>query len=108
NLISNAMKYRGTQAPVIRIAAETSQSEWIFSVADNGIGIPVEYQGTIFGLFKRLHGNEYAGTGIGLAVCKRLIEKQGGRIWVESEPGRGSIFHFTVPRKTAAGMEKHA
>ncbi len=102
NLISNAIKYRGTDPPVIRICATASETEWVFSVTDNGIGIPVKYHGAIFGLFKRLHGNEYAGTGIGLALCKRLIEKQGGRIWVDSETGRGSTFHFTVPR-----LEKH-
>ncbi len=108
NLISNALKYRAADPPEIQISAETRDSEWIFSVRDNGIGIPAEYQQQIFGLFKRLHGNEYAGTGIGLALCKRLVEKQGGRIWVESEPGRGSTFFFSVPRQGKPLMEKHA
>jgi light-regulated signal transduction histidine kinase (bacteriophytochrome) len=103
NLIANSIKYRGEQPPCIRIGAETTETEWIFSVSDNGIGIPADYHGTIFGLFKRLHGNEYAGTGIGLAVCKRLIQKQGGRIWVDSQPGQGATFFFTIPRK-----RKHA
>jgi PAS domain S-box-containing protein len=100
NLLSNAMKYRSNGIPPhIRIDAETNESECVFSVADNGIGIPAAYHKTIFGLFKRLHPTGYEGTGIGLAVCKRLVEKHGGRIWVESEPGKGSVFRFTIPRR---------
>jgi PAS domain S-box-containing protein len=97
NLISNAIKYRGDAPPRIRIEAHASGTELTFSVSDNGIGIPASYHETIFGLFKRLHGNEHEGTGIGLAVCKRLIEKQSGRIWVDSQEGQGSTFFFTIP-----------
>jgi hypothetical protein len=99
NLISNALKYRENGAPPrICIDAETNEKEYILSVADNGIGIPAAYHETIFGLFKRLHVSGYEGTGIGLALCKRIVEKHGGRIWVESEPGKGSVFRFTIPR----------
>jgi light-regulated signal transduction histidine kinase (bacteriophytochrome) len=98
NLIGNAIRYRGDESPKIEIAAVCQHSNWLFSVKDNGIGIAREFQEEIFGMFKRLHGvAEYPGTGMGLAICQRIIERTGGRIWVESELGRGSTFYFTVP-----------
>jgi PAS domain S-box-containing protein len=99
NIIGNAIKYRSPdRPPVVRVAAERRHGCWIFSISDNGIGIDSEYKENIFGLFKRLHNSdEYSGTGIGLAICKRLVDRYHGRIWVESEPGRGSTFRFTLP-----------
>lgn len=106
NLISNALKYRAPGvAPRIRVDAQQIGSEIVFSVRDNGIGIPPAYHATIFGLFQRLHAAGYEGTGIGLAFCKRIVEKHGGRIWVESQVGEGSVFRFTIPQSevTSAG-----
>lgn len=98
NLIGNALKYRSDQPPHVSVSAAESGQDWVFTVADNGIGIPPEYQTKIFGIFKRLHGAEYPGTGIGLATCKKIVDRQGGAIWVDSEPGKGSRFSFTLPR----------
>lgn len=99
NLVGNAIKYhRPGIPPAVRVCAQRQNDEWLFSVADNGIGIEPEYKERIFGLFKRLHtGGEYSGSGIGLALCQRIVERHHGRIWVESEPGKGSIFYFTLP-----------
>lgn len=97
NLIGNAIKYRSDAPPQIRVSVEKNADEWRFAVADNGIGIEPEYQRTIFGVFKRLHDHTIPGTGIGLAICQRIVDQWSGRIWVESQPGRGSTFYFTLP-----------
>lgn len=98
NLIGNALKYHDGRPPRVQVSAERQGQEWVFSVRDNGIGIAAKHQGRIFEIFRRLHTQEaYPGTGIGLAVCRRIVERHGGRIWVESAPGQGSIFHFTLP-----------
>ncbi len=98
NLIGNAIRYRSAQPPQIHVAAERCGDMWKFSVRDNGIGIDPQYKEQIFGIFKRLHtAAEYPGTGMGLAICQRIVDRAGGRIWVESELGRGSTFLFTVP-----------
>jgi light-regulated signal transduction histidine kinase (bacteriophytochrome) len=105
NLISNAIKFRGSGPPSIRVSAETKGKEWVFSVADNGIGIAPEHVESVFVIFRRLNTRaEYPGNGIGLSICKKIIERHGGRIWVESEVGHGSTFRFTLPVKpTSSG-----
>ena len=98
NLIGNAIKFRSEEPPRIHVSAERRDSEWAFSVQDNGIGIDAQHQQRVFGIFQRLHGREeYSGVGIGLALCKRIVERHRGRVWVESEPGRGATFYFTIP-----------
>jgi light-regulated signal transduction histidine kinase (bacteriophytochrome) len=100
NLLSNALKYQANGPPVIRLTAEPRGDVWLLGVQDNGIGIDPAYAEYIFTPFKRLHSRvEYAGTGMGLAICRKVVERHGGRIWVESRPGQGATFSFTLPRK---------
>ncbi|HYL37094.1 MAG TPA: ATP-binding protein [Bryobacteraceae bacterium] len=97
NLVGNAIKYRSAQPPRIHVSAEPREGDWLFCVQDNGIGIDPEYAQEVFRIFRRLHGQAYPGTGIGLAICQRIVERYGGRIWVESSLGHGSRFCFTLP-----------
>ncbi len=101
NLVGNAIKYRGAEAPRVHVTAQTRADDWLFEVRDNGIGIAPKHQQQVFEIFKRLHDQkQYPGTGIGLAICRRVIDRHGGKIWVESKPGEGSAFFFTIAKGT--------
>jgi signal transduction histidine kinase len=97
NLVVNAIKYRSGQPPVIKIGSKRVDGYWLFSVADNGLGIDPEHRHSIFEMFSRVHDRSVPGTGIGLAICQKVVERLGGKIWVDSTPGQGSTFYFTIP-----------
>jgi len=98
NLISNSLKYKSEHPPRIHIGSEDTEDEWVITVRDNGIGIEPQYHTQVFGVFKRLHGRDIPGTGIGLAICRKIVETHGGRIWIESDGKAGSAFRFTLPK----------
>lgn len=102
NLVDNALKFQQPgQTPLVEIEADIGAEQWTLRVRDNGIGIPAQHQQTIFGVFARLHGEDvYPGSGVGLPICMRIVERHGGRLWLESESGHGSCFHFTLPKPT--------
>jgi chemotaxis family two-component system sensor kinase Cph1 len=104
NLIGNAIKYSNEKPAEIYISCKREASEWVFSVKDNGIGVDPQYHDRIFEPFQRLRHREAAGTGVGLAICKRIVERHGGRMWVESAEGKGSTFLFTIPASQVAGL----
>jgi light-regulated signal transduction histidine kinase (bacteriophytochrome) len=107
NLIGNALKFRGDQLPHVHVAATPQDGRWTFSVRDNGIGIAPDQQERIFEIFQRAHDrSKYAGTGIGLAICKRIVERHGGRIWVESQPETGATFYFSLAAQEGGARDE--
>jgi len=106
NLIGNSIKFRGDDPPEIRISAKEENTDWVIGVEDNGIGIETQFREKIFVIFQRLNPREkFGGVGMGLAICKKIVERHGGRIWVESLPGRGCAFYFTLPKQKPGGHE---
>ena len=105
NLLENAMKFRGKEAPRIHVSVDRGDQEWVFCVSDNGIGIDPKRLEQIFLIFKRLHGDDYEGTGIGLAICEKIVERHGGRLWAESALGKGTRFYFTLPVRAVSGEQ---
>jgi light-regulated signal transduction histidine kinase (bacteriophytochrome) len=100
NLIGNAIKFHGDEPPHVHVSAEPAEDGWRFSIRDNGLGIEPQFAERVFEIFKRLHGRDrYPGSGIGLAICKRVIERHGGQIWVEPGAEQGSVFYFTIPTR---------
>jgi PAS domain S-box-containing protein len=99
NLVANAIKFHGKETPRVHISAESKENEWVFSVQDNGIGIEPQYFDRIFIIFQRLHGQEYPGTGTGLSIVKRIVERHGGRVWVESEYNKNTTFYLSIPKR---------
>ena len=107
NLIANAVKFHGEEPPQVHVSAQQQDNEWIFSIQDNGIGIDPRFADRIFEIFHQLHGRaDYSGSGMGLAICKKVVERHGGRIWMESEPGEGSTFYFTLPSEKENTSER--
>jgi light-regulated signal transduction histidine kinase (bacteriophytochrome) len=104
NLIANALKFHSERPPQIHVGARPEKGRWVLWVRDNGIGMEAQYFERIFQVFQRLHTRKkYPGTGIGLSVCKKIIERHGGKIWVESQPGQGSTFYFSIPEVASTG-----
>ncbi len=103
NLVGNAIKFRGSGPPRVHVSARQDGAEWLVAVRDNGIGFDAQYAERIFVIFQRLHGRDYPGTGIGLPISRKIVERHGGRMWGESEPGKGTTFFFTLPRLADCG-----
>ena len=107
NLIGNGIKFHGEEAPHVHISVQVRDTDYLFSVRDNGIGIAPEYYDRLFKIFQRLHTREeYPGSGIGLAVCKRIVERHGGQIWIDSQVGKGSTIYFTLSKRKGSNSEK--